>query len=66
MSHLPYSPDLAPNDFFLFPYVENKMRGQRVSTLEKGVDAFRMYVLEIGSIGVAKELRQLVQTHAKV
>ena len=24
MSHLPYSPDLAPNDFFLFPYKKKK------------------------------------------
>ena len=46
MSHPPYSPDLAPNDFFLFPYVENKMRGQRFSTSEKAVDAFRVHVLE--------------------
>ena len=47
MTHPPYSPDLAPNDFFLFPYVKNKMRGQRFSTHEETVDAFRMHVLEI-------------------
>ena len=34
ISHPPYSSDLAPNDFFLFPYVKNKMRGQRLSTPE--------------------------------
>ena len=43
----PYSSDLAPNDFFLFPYVKNKMRGQSFSTTEEAVDAFRMQVLEI-------------------
>ena len=43
----PYSPDLAPNYFFLFPYVKNKMRGQRFSTPKEAVDAFRMHVLEI-------------------
>ena len=47
MSHPAYSPDLAPNEFFLFPYVKNKMKGQRFSTLEEKVDAFRMHVLEI-------------------
>ena len=47
MSHPPYSPELAPNDFFLFPYVKNKMRGQRVSTPEKAVEAFRTHVEEI-------------------
>ena len=47
MIHPPYSPDLSPNDIFLFPYVRNKMRGQRFSTPEEAVDAFRMPVLEI-------------------
>ena len=47
MSHPSYSPDLAPNDFFLFPYVKNKMRGQRFLTSKEVVDAFRMHVLEI-------------------
>ena len=47
MSLPPYSPNLAPNDFFLFPYVRNKMRGQRFSTPEEMVDASRMHVLEI-------------------
>ena len=28
MDHPPYSPDLAPNDFFLFPYIKKKMRSQ--------------------------------------
>ena len=47
MSHPLYSSELAPNDFFLLPYVKNKMRGQRFSTPEEAVDAFRMHVLEI-------------------
>ena len=47
MSHPPYSPGLAQNDFFLFPYVKNKMRSQLFSTPEETVDAFRMHVLEI-------------------
>ena len=47
MSHMAYSPDLAPNDFFLFSYVKNTKRGQRVSTPEEAADAFRFHVLEI-------------------
>jgi len=27
MGHPPYSPDLAPNDFFLYPHIELKVRG---------------------------------------
>ncbi|GBP15921.1 hypothetical protein EVAR_12507_1 [Eumeta japonica] len=30
--HPPYSPDLAPNDVYLFPSVKNKLRGQRFSS----------------------------------
>ena len=37
-SHPQYSPDLES-------YVKNKMRGQRFSTPEEAVDAFRMYYL---------------------
>lgn len=47
MGHPPYSPDLAPNDFFLFPYVKNKLRGQRFSAPEEAVDAFKNHVLEV-------------------
>ena len=47
MSHLPYSPDLASNGFFLFPYIENQIKGQRFSTPEEALDVFRMHILEI-------------------
>ena len=47
MGHPPYSPDLAPNDFFLFPNVKNKLRGQRFSSAEEAVDAFKNHVLEV-------------------
>lgn len=45
--HPPYSPDLAPNDFFLFPHIKKKLRGQRFSTPEEAVDAFKTLVLKI-------------------
>ena len=47
ISHPPYRLDLAPNDFFLLPYVKNKMSGQSFSISEEAVNAFRMHVLEI-------------------
>ncbi|GBP17689.1 Mariner Mos1 transposase [Eumeta japonica] len=31
--HPPYGPDLAPNDFYLFTSVKNKLRGQRFWSL---------------------------------
>jgi [histone H3]-lysine36 N-dimethyltransferase SETMAR len=47
MSHPPYSPDLAPNDFFLFPYIKDKLRGQRFTSAEEAVEAFKNHVLEV-------------------
>lgn len=49
MGHPAYSPDLAPNDYFLFPFVKNKLRGQRFSTPEEAVDAFKTHVLNISA-----------------
>jgi histone-lysine N-methyltransferase SETMAR len=33
MDHPPYSPDLAPCDFWLFPKLKNALKGQRFSDL---------------------------------
>jgi len=32
---LPYSPDLAPADFFLFPKFESSLKGRRFRTVEE-------------------------------
>ena len=32
---LPYSPDLAPADFFLFPKLRKPMKGKRFPTIEE-------------------------------
>ena len=47
MVHPPSILDLPPNGFFLFPYVKNKLWGQRFSTPEEAVCEFRMHILEI-------------------
>jgi histone-lysine N-methyltransferase SETMAR len=33
MDHPPYSPDLAPRDFWLFPKLKNALKGQRFADL---------------------------------
>ncbi|UYV85018.1 hypothetical protein LAZ67_X004290 [Cordylochernes scorpioides] len=35
MPHLPYSPDLAPCDFFLFPKLKRPVKGRRYATLDE-------------------------------
>jgi hypothetical protein len=34
MDHPPYSPDLAPADFWLFPKPKNVLKGERLSDVE--------------------------------
>ena len=33
--HPPYTPDLAPSDFFLFPKLKMKLKGRRFQTMEE-------------------------------
>ena len=40
LGHPPYSPDLAPCDFFLFPKVKKEMRGQRFDSGDAAVDHY--------------------------
>ena len=41
--HPPYSPDLAPSDFHLFPNLKKDLAGQRFTTDEEVIDAVDSY-----------------------
>jgi [histone H3]-lysine36 N-dimethyltransferase SETMAR len=45
MDHPPYSPDLSPNDYFTFPRIKEKLRGQRFQSPEEAVEAYKMAIL---------------------
>lgn len=45
LDHPPYSPDLSPNDFFTFPKIKQSLRGQRFSSPEEAVDAYKSAIL---------------------
>ncbi|CAH1965639.1 unnamed protein product [Acanthoscelides obtectus] len=47
LDHPPYSPDLSRNDFFAFPKIENRLRGQRFESPEEAVDSFKNAVLYV-------------------
>ncbi|CAH2003817.1 unnamed protein product [Acanthoscelides obtectus] len=47
LDHAPYSPDLSPNDFFTFPKIKNRLRGQRFQSPEEAVDAFKNAILDL-------------------
>lgn len=38
--HPPYSPDLAPCDFFLFPFVKKQLKGTRFSSVDTALEAY--------------------------
>ncbi|CAH1984083.1 unnamed protein product [Acanthoscelides obtectus] len=40
-------PDLSTNDFFTFPKIKNRLRGQRFQSPEEAVDAFKNAVLDM-------------------
>jgi hypothetical protein len=42
----PYSPDLAPADFWLFPKLKRMMKGQRFSDAEREREMTRIPVLD--------------------
>ena len=45
--HPPYSPDLSPCDFFLFPKVKRLLKGKRFPNADSAVDAFRDAVQQL-------------------
>lgn len=47
LPHPPYSPDLAPCDFFLFPYVKDKLRGVKFDSSEAAIDAYLGHISDI-------------------
>ncbi|CAH2004935.1 unnamed protein product [Acanthoscelides obtectus] len=47
LDHPSYSPDLSPNDFFSFPKIKNRLRGQRFQSPEEAVDAFKNAVFDL-------------------
>ncbi|EGI62988.1 FLJ37770-like protein [Acromyrmex echinatior] len=65
MSHCPYSPDLSPNNFFLFPNIKKKMHGERFESPEAAVGTFRTLISEVTASEWEKMLRKLI-AYAKI
>ena len=47
LAHPPYSPDLAPCDFFLFPYLKARMRGVAYRNIDSVQEAAVQILREI-------------------
>jgi histone-lysine N-methyltransferase SETMAR len=48
IEHPPYSPDLAPYDFFLFGYIKEILKDQSFETQDELLEAIEAIVREIG------------------
>jgi histone-lysine N-methyltransferase SETMAR len=46
LPHPPYSPDLAPSDFYLFPKLKTKLRGRRLGSNEGVMEAVNEFFEE--------------------
>ena len=47
LEHLPYSPDLAPSDFCLFPKLRLFLAGQRFSSNQEVIAAVEGYFADL-------------------
>jgi histone-lysine N-methyltransferase SETMAR len=47
LEHPPYSPDLAPSDFFLFPKLKLFLTGQRFSSNQEVITAVERYFADL-------------------
>lgn len=60
MAHPPYSPDLSPCDFFLFPKIKEAMRGQRFKDTEDINEAYRQSLAAVTKSGLQGGIDSLV------
>jgi histone-lysine N-methyltransferase SETMAR len=47
LEHPPYSPDLAPSDFCLFPKLKLFLAGQRFSSIQEAIAAVEGYFADL-------------------
>jgi histone-lysine N-methyltransferase SETMAR len=47
LEHLPYSPDLAPSDFYLFPKLKLFLAGQCFSSNQEAIAAVKGYFADL-------------------
>jgi hypothetical protein len=59
--HSPYSPDLAPCVFFLFPKMKLKLKGRQFDTIEE-IQAESQRVLDTDRNGLPRSVRKMEET----
>jgi len=59
LPHAPYSPDMSPSDFDLFPKLKEPMRGHRFSSLEEVSAAVTRAIRELNKSGTLNGIQNL-------
>ena len=61
----PYSPDLAPSDFCLFPKLKEKLRGCRYETIEEMKEAVTKVIDTLTQEDFHGSFQKLLEPHNK-
>ncbi|EFN76504.1 Histone-lysine N-methyltransferase SETMAR, partial [Harpegnathos saltator] len=59
LPHPPYSPDLAPCDFFLFPNLKKSLAGQKFESNEEVIGATESYFADLEKTYFSDGLKKL-------
>jgi transposase len=59
-SHLPYSPDLAPSDFHVFPHLKRNLKGIHFTSDDKAKQAVTSWIKQITPEFFIDGMRKLV------
>ncbi|EFN89072.1 Histone-lysine N-methyltransferase SETMAR, partial [Harpegnathos saltator] len=59
LPHPPYSPDLAPCDFFLFPNLKKSLAGQKFESNEEVIAAMEAYFADLEKTYFSDGLKKL-------
>ena len=59
LPHPPYSPDLAPCDFFLFPNLKKSLAGQKFQSNEEVIAATEAYFADLEKTYFSEGLKKL-------
>ena len=59
LPHPPYSPDLAPCDFFLFPNLKKSLAGQKFESNEEVIAATEAYFADLQKTRFSDGLKKL-------
>ena len=65
IDHAPYSPDLAPFDFAIFPRLKSDLRGKRYEDLQELRMAVRSAVFKYEKVWFGEVYKQWVERHRK-